>query len=59
MTAVGSARAIEAALPLLSRDGALVVVGMPPGDERIGLNATGLAHFGQSILGCKMGDARL
>ena len=59
MTAVGSARAIEAALPLLSRDGALVAVGMPPGDERVGLNATGLAHFGQRILGCKMGDARL
>ena len=59
MTAVGSARAIEAALPLLSRDGALVVVGMPPGDERVSLNATGLAHFGQRILGCKMGDARL
>ena len=59
MTAVGSARAIEAALPLLSRDGVLVAVGMPPGDERVSLNATGLAHFGQSILGCKMGDARL
>ena len=59
MTAVGSARAIEAALPLLSRDGALVAVGMPPGDERARLNATGLAHFGQRILGCKMGEARL
>ena len=59
MTAVGSARAIEAALPLLARDGALVAVGMPPGEERVGLNATGLAHFGQRILGCKMGDARL
>ena len=59
MTAVGSARAIEAALPLLARDGALVAVGMPPGEERVSLNATGLAHFGQRILGCKMGDARL
>ena len=59
MTAVGSARAIEAALPLLSRNGALVVVGMPPDDERVSLNATGLAHFGRRILGCKMGDARL
>ena len=37
MTAVGSARAIEAALPLLAREGALVVVGMPPDDERVGL----------------------
>ena len=59
MTAVGSARAIEAALPLLARNGALVAVGMPPDDERVSLGATRLAHFGQRILGCKMGDARL
>ena len=59
MTAVGSARAMEQALPLLARNGALVAVGMPPDDERVGLNATGLAHFGRRILGCKMGDARL
>ena len=59
MTAVGSARAIEEALPLLARQGTLVAVGMPPDDERVGLNATRLAHFGQRILGCKMGDARL
>ena len=59
MTAVGSARAIEEALPLLARDGALVAVGMPPGHERVALNATGLAHHGQSILGSKMGSARL
>ena len=59
MTAVGSARAIEQALPLLARDGVLVAVGMPPGDERVALNATGLSHYGQSILGCKMGGARL
>ena len=59
MTAVGSARAIEQALPLLARGGALVVVGMPPGDERVDLDATRLSHFGRSILGCKMGDARL
>ena len=59
MTAVGSARAIEQALPLLACDGALVVVGMPPYEERVSLDATTLAHFGQRILGCKMGDARL
>ena len=59
MTAVGSARVIEDALPLLARDGALVAVGMPPGHERVALNATGLAHQGQSILGSKMGSARL
>ena len=59
MTAVGNARAIEQALPLLARDGALVVVGMPPYHERVSLNATDLSHFGQRILGCKMGDARL
>ena len=59
MTAVGSARAIEAALPLLAREGALVAVGMPPDDERVGLNATGLSHHGRRILGCKMGSARL
>ena len=59
MTAVGNARSIEQVLPLLARNGALVVVGMPPDDERVSLDATGLAHFGQRILGCKMGDARL
>ena len=59
MTAVGDARAIEQALPLLAPNGALVVVGMPPYDQRVSLNATDLAHFGQRILGCKMGDARL
>ena len=59
MTAVGNARAIEQALPLLARDGALVVVGMPPYDERVSLDATTLSHFGQRILGGKMGDARL
>ena len=59
MTAVGNARVIERALPLLAPKGALVVVGMPPYDQRVSLNATDLAHFGQRILGCKMGDARL
>ena len=59
MTAVGNARAIEQALPLLAPDGALVVVGMPPYDDRVSLNATDLAHFGRRILGCKMGNARL
>ncbi len=59
MVAVGAARAIEQGLPLLAPNGALVVVGMPPYDERVSLNATDLAHFGQRILGCKMGDARL
>lgn len=59
MTAVGSARAIEQALGLLAPNGALVAVGMPPDDERVSLAATRLAHHGQSILGCKMGDARL
>jgi len=59
LAAVGSAQAIERALPLLAPEGALVVVGMPPYDQRVSLNATDLAHFGQRILGCKMGDARL
>ena len=59
MTAVGNARAIEQALPLLAPDGALVVVGMPPDDERVALDATELAHRGQRMLGCKMGGARL
>ena len=59
MTAVGEARIIEQALPLLARDGALVAVGMPPDDERVSLDATGLSHFGQRLIGCKMGGARL
>ena len=58
MTAVGNAGDIERALPLLAPSGSLVV-GMPPHDQRVSLNATDLAHFGQRILGCKMGDARL
>ena len=58
MVAVGSARAIERALPLLAPEGVLVVVGMPPYDQRVSLNATDLAHFGQRILGCKMGNAQ-
>ena len=59
LVVVGSARAIERTLPLLAPEGALVVVGMPPYDQRVSLNATDLAHFGQRILGCKMGGARL
>ena len=59
MTAVGNARAIEQALSLLAPDGALVVVGMPPDNERVALDATELAHRGQRMLGCKMGGARL
>ena len=59
MTAVGNAGVIERALPLLAPDGALVVVGMPPYDERVSLNATDLSHLGQRILGCKLGGARL
>ena len=59
LVAVGNARIMEQALPLLARDGALVAVGMPPEDERIDLNVAELSHFGQRILGCKMGDARL
>ncbi len=59
MVAVGNASVMEQALPLLARNGALVAVGMPPYDERLALNVTELSHFGQRILGCKMGDARL
>ena len=32
---------------------------MPPDDERVSLDATGLSHFGQRLIGCKMGGARL
>ena len=59
MTAVGSARAMEQGLALLAPNGTLVAVGMPPDDERVALHATALAHYGQRILGCKMGGARL
>ena len=59
MTAAGNARAIEQALPLLARNGALVSVGMPPDDEHVPLNATELSDCNQSILGCKMGGSRL
>ena len=59
MVAVGNAGVMERALPLLARDGALVVVGMPPIDERVSLNPAELAYSGQRVLGCKLGHARL
>ena len=59
MVAVGNAQAMERALPLLARDGALVAVGMPPLDERVSLNPADFSYLGQRFLGCKMGDARL
>ena len=59
LVAVGNAWVIEQGLPLIARDGALVAVGMPPLDERVSLNVAELSYFGQRILGCKIGDARL
>jgi len=55
--AVGSARVMEAALPLLTRGGALVSVGLPHPDQTITVAAVQFAGTGIRLLGCYMGDS--
>ncbi len=57
--AAGSGKAVELALRLVARRGALVIVGMPPNGDFARLNATSIADGERRILGSKMGGAQL
>ena len=59
LVTVGSTDAIEQGLSWLRRGGTLVVVGMPPAGEKIGVVAVDLAHDDLRLLGSKMGSSRL
>ena len=56
---VGVAGAAEQAISLMRRNGAVVLVGMPPSGVRASFDPGWLAADGQRILGSKMGSARL
>ena len=56
---VGVAGATEQAIGLMKRNGATVLVGMPPSGVTSTIDPTWLAADGQRILGSKMGSARL
>ena len=59
LVAVGSASVISSALRLLKPGGRLVVMGMPPSGDMSEIEMTNLASYGQSIIGTKMGMARI
>ena len=56
---VGIAGAAEQAIKLIKRNGAAVLVGMPPSGVGASFDPGWLAADGQRILGSKMGSARL
>jgi len=56
---VGAKVAFDQAVPLLSRMGALVLVGMPEGGVTADYNPGNLASANQRILGSKMGTSRI
>jgi Zn-dependent alcohol dehydrogenase len=56
---VGVAGAAEQAISLLGRNGAAVIVGMPPVGVTTTFDPSWLAALGQKVLGSKMGSARL
>jgi S-(hydroxymethyl)glutathione dehydrogenase/alcohol dehydrogenase len=56
---VGVAGAAEQAISLMRRNGAVVLVGMPPSGVRANFDPGWIAADGQRILGSKMGSARL
>jgi S-(hydroxymethyl)glutathione dehydrogenase/alcohol dehydrogenase len=56
---VGVAGATEQAVGLMKRNGATVLVGMPPSGVMSTIDPGSLAADGQRILGSKMGSARL
>jgi Zn-dependent alcohol dehydrogenase len=56
---VGVAGATEQAVGLMKRNGATVLVGMPPSGVTSTIDPGSLAADGQRILGSKMGSARL
>lgn len=55
--AVGSAGVIAACMPLLTRGGAVVSVGLPHPDAQLTITALDLAGAGKRLLGSYMGDA--
>jgi Zn-dependent alcohol dehydrogenase len=56
---VGAKSAIEQGVGLMRRGGATVIVGMPAGGVAANFDPGWLAADGQSIIGCRMGSARL
>ncbi len=56
---VGVSGASEQAISLLGRNGAAVIVGMPPVGVTTTFDPSWLAALGQRVLGSKMGSARL
>lgn len=56
---VGSKAAIEQALTLIGRLGAVVVVGMPANGVTASFDPSWVAYDGQRILGSRMGGARI
>jgi S-(hydroxymethyl)glutathione dehydrogenase/alcohol dehydrogenase len=59
LVAVGSASVIAEAVRLLKARGRLVVMGLPPSGDMAEIEMTNLASYGQSIIGTKMGMARI
>lgn len=57
--AVGAKAALDSALGLIARNGAVVVVGMPPSGVMAEYDPATLAACNQRILGSKMGEARI
>jgi len=55
----GTPAALDGAIDLLAPMGNLVIVGMPADDVTIQITPSRLAAANQSILGCKMGAARV
>jgi Zn-dependent alcohol dehydrogenase len=56
---VGAAKAIDLGLTLLAAGGSAVIVGMPPSGINSEIDPGTLASRGQSLLGSKMGSARV
>ena len=59
LVAVGNASVISHALTLLKTGGRLIVMGLPPSQDKSTISMTDLASYGQTILGTKMGLARI
>jgi Zn-dependent alcohol dehydrogenase len=57
--AAGNVRAMEESAPLLARQGAMILVGMPPDGEAARIAATFIADGARRIIGSKMGSAVL
>jgi S-(hydroxymethyl)glutathione dehydrogenase / alcohol dehydrogenase len=56
---VGAKSAIEQAISLMKRNGAVVIVGMPASGVTTSFDPSNLAAAGQRIIGSKMGSSRI